>query len=94
MTQKPATAPQMNRRIVMGTGTAAMGAVLLGLPGPALAQAKKDHPNPMPGELRAVLERNPALPVLGNPKGDVTLTEFFDYNCPYCKQAAPRLMPF
>ena len=85
MTQKPATAPQMNRRIVMGTGTAAMGAVLLGLPGPALAQAKMDHPNPMPGELRAVLERNPALPVLGNPKGDITLTEFFDYNCPYCR---------
>ena len=85
MTQKPATAPQMNRRIVMGTGTAAMGAVLLGRPGPALAQAKMDHPNPMPGELRAVLERNPALPVLGNPKGDVTLTEFFDYNCPYCR---------
>ena len=86
MTQKPATAPQMNRRIVIGTGTAAMGAVLLGRPGPALAQAKMDHPNPMPGELRAVLERNPALPVLGNPKGDVTLTEFFDYNCPYCRQ--------
>ena len=62
MTQKPATAPQMNRRIVIGTGTAAMGAVLLGRPGPALAQAKMDHPNPMPGELRAVLERNPALP--------------------------------
>lgn len=25
--------------------------------------------------------------VLGNPKGDVTLVEFFDYNCGYCKQA-------
>src|SRR5262249_1727426 len=23
----------------------------------------------------------------GNPQGDVTLVEFFDYNCPYCKQA-------
>lgn len=24
---------------------------------------------------------------LGNPKGDVTLVEFFDYNCGYCKRA-------
>ncbi|MBX3536197.1 MAG: thioredoxin domain-containing protein [Chelatococcus sp.] len=25
--------------------------------------------------------------VVGNPKGDVTLVEFFDYNCGYCKRA-------
>jgi protein-disulfide isomerase len=25
--------------------------------------------------------------VLGNPNGDVTLVEFFDYNCGYCKRA-------
>jgi protein-disulfide isomerase len=25
--------------------------------------------------------------VLGNPSGDVTFVEFFDYNCPYCKRA-------
>ncbi|WP_018184414.1 DsbA family protein [Kaistia granuli] len=25
--------------------------------------------------------------VIGNPKGDVTLVEFFDYNCGYCKKA-------
>ncbi|MDY0883708.1 DsbA family protein [Dongia soli] len=27
-------------------------------------------------------------PVLGNPKGDVTMVEFFDYKCPYCKRVA------
>ena len=26
-------------------------------------------------------------PVAGNPKGDVTLVEFFDYNCGFCKQS-------
>jgi protein-disulfide isomerase len=30
--------------------------------------------------------RDPADPVGGNPSGDATLVEFFDYNCPYCKQ--------
>lgn len=30
---------------------------------------------------------DPSSPVAGNPKGDVTLVEFFDYNCGYCKQA-------
>ncbi|MBV1704751.1 MAG: thioredoxin domain-containing protein [Hyphomicrobiales bacterium] len=29
--------------------------------------------------------------VAGNPKGDVTLVEFFDYNCPYCKASLPDM---
>ena len=37
------------------------------------------------------LFRDPDAPVLGNPAGDVTLVEFFDYRCPYCKQVAPSL---
>ncbi len=27
--------------------------------------------------------------ILGNPVGDATLVEFFDFNCGYCKRAAP-----
>ena len=34
---------------------------------------------------------DPNAPVLGNPKGDVTLVEFFDYRCPYCRQVEPWL---
>ena len=34
---------------------------------------------------------DPATPVGGNPQGDVSLVEFFDYRCPYCKQVQPTL---
>ena len=36
---------------------------------------------------RALLEQDTNAPVLGNPDGDVTVVEFFDYNCPYCRRA-------
>ncbi len=35
--------------------------------------------------------QSPTAPVAGNPKGDVTIVEFFDYNCGYCKKALPDL---
>ena len=34
---------------------------------------------------------DPATPVGGNPQGNVTIVEFFDYRCPYCKQVQPSL---
>lgn len=34
---------------------------------------------------------DPTLPVLGNPEGDVTVAEFFDYACPTCKALHPHL---
>jgi protein-disulfide isomerase len=30
--------------------------------------------------------------VLGNPQGDVTMVEFFDYNCGYCKRALADML--
>jgi len=35
---------------------------------------------------RAELLEDPNALVFGNAKGDVTLVEFFDYRCPYCRQ--------
>jgi protein-disulfide isomerase len=35
---------------------------------------------------------NEKLAVAGNPKGDVTVVEFFDYQCGHCKQMKPVLV--
>lgn len=34
---------------------------------------------------------DPTAPTGGNPKGDLTIVTFFDYNCPFCKKAEPDL---
>jgi len=36
---------------------------------------------------RALIFDSPRGVVIGNPRGDVTIVEFFDYNCGYCKRA-------
>ncbi|WP_041798958.1 DsbA family protein [Rhodopseudomonas palustris] len=35
--------------------------------------------------------RDPDIPVAGNPDGDITIVEWSDYRCPYCKKVAPDL---
>ena len=42
-------------------------------------------------ERRGELLSDATAPVAGNPHGDVTIVEFFDYRCPYCKQVEPHL---
>ena len=37
------------------------------------------------------LFKDPTSPVGGNPNGDVTIVEFFDYQCGYCKVVFPRI---
>ena len=40
---------------------------------------------------KAIYEE-PGDEVVGNPEGDVTLVEFFDYNCVYCRRAMPDVV--
>ena len=65
------------------------GAVMLGLqiaPGSALAQSSDDTVL-----TEALVLRDPDIPVAGNANGDITIVEYFDYNCPYCRKIAPEL---
>jgi len=62
-----------------------------------LAQANAEKQKAADAQL-AVAEKqdqifnNPADPVVGNVNGDVTVVEFFDYRCPYCKRVSDSLM--
>lgn len=66
----------ISRRAFLGGAVAAVGA------GPTLSE---------PAPTLAAVLFDPDIPVLGNPNGDVTIAEFFDYLCPYCKKIHPRL---
>ena len=35
--------------------------------------------------------RDPEIPAAGNADGDITIVEYFDYNCPYCRKLEPEL---
>lgn len=70
--------PDPGRRRFLLAGIAASTLAATGIS----AQAQD---NPMPADLRRALEHEQLGAVLGNPSGDITLTEFFDYNCPYCR---------
>lgn len=39
----------------------------------------------------ALVLRDPDIPAVGNPDGDITIVEWFDYNCPYCRKIEPEL---
>jgi protein-disulfide isomerase len=71
-------------------GVLGLGAAMFGLdiaPGSALGQG--DASDNVLTE-SAVL-RDPEIPVAGNADGDITIVEYFDYNCPYCRKVEPEL---
>jgi len=67
---------------LLGTGAAMLGFGVA--PGPALGQSD--------GVLtEALVLRDPDIPVAGNPNGDISIVEYFDYQCPYCRKLEPEL---
>ena len=39
--------------------------------------------------MEGALQRTPGDPIAGNAEGDVTLVEFYDIRCPYCRRMVP-----
>lgn len=56
----------------------------------AAAEAEK-HKDAVKQHAQALFS-SPRQVVLGNPQGNVTFVEFFDYNCGYCKRAMDDMM--
>jgi protein-disulfide isomerase len=67
---------------LLGTGAAMLGISIA--PGPALAQGDNVL-------TEALVLRDPDIPVAGNAGGDITIVEYFDYQCPYCRKLEPEL---
>ncbi len=41
------------------------------------------------GQMGPALTKGPGDPIAGNPQGDVTVVEFYDLRCPYCRKMLP-----
>jgi protein-disulfide isomerase len=71
-------------------GVLGLGAAMFGLdiaPGSALGQS-----DPADNVLtESAVLRDPEIPAAGNADGDITIVEYFDYNCPYCRKVEPEL---
>src|ERR1700722_7101706 len=79
--------PVRSRRQALGL--LGVGALMLGMEAaPATARGQGDADNVL---TEALVLRDPEIPVAGNANGDITIVEYFDYQCPYCRKMAPEL---
>lgn len=57
----------------------------------AAAAAAAAAAGPLIARHAEALTRTPGDPVAGNPNGDVTIVEFYDLTCPYCRRTLPAV---
>lgn len=65
-------------------------ALVLGFPTVVGAQS----PPSITAEAQKHILQEPGVPLFGSAAADVTVVEYFDYNCPFCKALAPAFHPF
>src|SRR5580698_1688834 len=74
---------RLNRRRLLGSlGVSALGLSALSVP--ALAESDDVL-------TEALVLRDPDIPVAGNVDGNISIVEYFDYQCPYCRKVEPEL---
>lgn len=61
---------------------------------PLVPSQAQDHSPAQIAAIKQAVFDAPDLPVIGNPGGDVTLVEFSDYNCGFCRKAMPEVARF
>ena len=61
------------------------------LGGAAVLGAMSDRAYAQAEPTEASVLHDPDNPVLGNPDGDISIVEWFDFNCPYCRKLEPEL---
>ena len=66
-----------------------LGAGALVSAGTSLARAAASGDDEVLTEAKVL--RDPDVPVAGNPDGNVSIIEWSDYNCPYCRKLEPEL---
>ena len=71
------------------TALTLMGAGALAAGGITLARAAASGDDEVLTEAKVL--RDPDVPVAGNPDGNVSIIEWSDYNCPYCRKLEPEL---
>jgi len=79
--------PYQGRSRRQALGLLGAGAAMLGL-APGLARAQASDEKVL---TEALVLRDPEIPVVGNASGDITIVEYFDYQCPYCRKVEPEL---
>jgi protein-disulfide isomerase len=70
---------------LLGAGAALLG---IGIPSPSAFGQGSDETV----LTEAMVLRDPDIPAVGNADGDITIVEYFDYQCPYCRKVEPELL--
>jgi protein-disulfide isomerase len=76
----------ISRRTILLSSLASAAAV-------PLAEHADARVRRVPTEIANDVYTLPGRVTLGNPRGDVTMVEFFDYNCGFCKNSARDIRP-